>query len=101
MSWFVLDQIIAHTISVASCYMANPRKAHWQATKWILRYLKGTTNIGLVFGRGTNGVNSHVTRFYDLGYAGDLDRRRSLTCYIFMLGGSAISCLATLQSIIA
>ena len=56
---------IAHAMSVVSSYMANLGKAHWQAVKWILRYLKGSTDIGLVFGRGTNGVIGHVTGFCD------------------------------------
>lgn len=56
--------------------------------------------MGLVFGKGINEVHSHVIGFYDSDYASDLDRRRSLTSYIFTLGGSAINWHATLQSII-
>lgn len=67
--------------------MANPGKAHWQAVKWILKYLKGSIDMGLVFGRGINEVHSHVTGFCDSDFAGDLDCRRSLTSYVFMLGG--------------
>lgn len=33
---------IAQAISVVSRYMANPGKQHWDAVKWILRYLKGS-----------------------------------------------------------
>ncbi|KAF2323179.1 hypothetical protein GH714_033902 [Hevea brasiliensis] len=32
---------ILYTVSVVSRYMSRPRKEHWQAMKWILRYLKG------------------------------------------------------------
>uniref|UniRef100_A0A803MUH4 Retroviral polymerase SH3-like domain-containing protein n=1 Tax=Chenopodium quinoa TaxID=63459 RepID=A0A803MUH4_CHEQI len=31
---------IAQAVSVVSRYMENPGKAHWQAVKWILRYLR-------------------------------------------------------------
>jgi len=41
---------IAHTVGVVSRYMKNPRKEHWMAVKWILRYLKGTTNQALCLG---------------------------------------------------
>ena len=54
-----------------------------------------------MFGRGTNGVIGHVIGFCDSDYAEDLDYRRSLTGYIFTLGGSAISWRATLHSTIA
>ena len=33
---------IAFVVSQVSRYMSNPRKEHWKALKWILRYLKGT-----------------------------------------------------------
>ena len=33
---------IAHAVSLVSRFMANPGKAHWQALKWILRYIKGS-----------------------------------------------------------
>ena len=82
---------IAHAVSVVSCYMANPGKSRWQAVKWILRYLRGSTNLGLVFGKATNECNSHVIGYCGSDYASDLDRRRSLSGYIFTLGGSAIS----------
>lgn len=36
---------IAQALSVVSRYMENPGKAHWQAVKWILRYLRGTSSI--------------------------------------------------------
>ena len=44
---------IAHAVGVVSRYMNNPEKEHWMAVKWILRYLRGTTNQALCFG-GSN-----------------------------------------------
>ena len=40
---------ISCAVSVVNQYMTNLGKEHWQAVKWILQYLKGTTNIGLVY----------------------------------------------------
>ena len=42
---------IAHAVGVVSRYMSNPRKPHREAVKWILRYLKGTFDYALCFGR--------------------------------------------------
>ena len=33
---------ISHVVGVVSRFLANPSKAHWEAVKWIFRYLRGT-----------------------------------------------------------
>ncbi|KAG8478601.1 hypothetical protein CXB51_028410 [Gossypium anomalum] len=66
---------LSYAVSAVSRYMANPGKEHWKAVQWILRYLRGTTNVCLQFGRTKDGVIGYV----DTDFAGDLDRRRSLT----------------------
>lgn len=91
---------LAYAVSVVSRYMHNPGKSHWSAVKWIFRYLKGTSDIGLVFDRKMATTND-VIGYVDSDYGGDLDRRRSLSGYIFTLCNSAISWKATLQSIAA
>jgi hypothetical protein len=40
---------IAHAVGVVSRYMNNPGKEHWEAVKWILRYLRGTATHALCF----------------------------------------------------
>ena len=87
---------IAQVVSVVSRYLACPRRGHWEAVKWIFRYLKGTINAHLEF-RG-NGI---LTGYVDSDFGGDLDKKRSLTGYVFTLGGCAISWKSTLQSIVA
>ncbi|KAH9767149.1 hypothetical protein KPL71_011170 [Citrus sinensis] len=42
---------LAYALSLVSRYMATPGKEHWNAVKWILRYLKGTLGLGLQYGR--------------------------------------------------
>ena len=43
---------IGYAVGVVSRFMSNPGKEHWNAVKWILCYLKGTSNMGLRFGSG-------------------------------------------------
>lgn len=86
---------LAHVVSIVSRFMAEPRKEHWQAMKRIFRYLRGTSNIGLIYGSDTQCL---VTGFSDSDYAGDVDSRRHMTGYVFTLGGSVVSWKATLQS---
>ena len=78
--------------------MDKSGKAHWSTVKWILRYLKGTSKLGLIF---TAQSNYKVTGFCDSDYACDLDRRRSLTGYVFTLSEYAVSWKATLQFTVA
>ena len=35
---------IAHAVGVVSRFMSRPGKQHWEAVKWILRYLKGSSD---------------------------------------------------------
>ena len=44
---------IAHAVGVVSRYMSHPEIAHRTAVKWILRYLRGTSNKFLHFGGST------------------------------------------------
>jgi hypothetical protein len=88
---------LAHAMSVVSRYMANPGKEHWNAVQWIFRYLRGTSNACLRFGKSTRGLVGYV----DSDYAGDLDTRRSLTGYVFTIGGCAVSWKARLQATVA
>ena len=89
---------LSHAVSVVSRFMSNPGKVHWEAVKWIMRYLRGSTDVCLVFkGQKNRGVVGYV----DSDYAGDLDKRRSLTGYIFTVFGCTISWKATLQSTVA
>nr|GEY43139.1 hypothetical protein [Tanacetum cinerariifolium] len=68
---------IAYAVSVVSIHLANPGKNHWEAVKWILKYLGGTTNVGLVY--GTNrGNHVDVPGFVDSDYAKDPDKGREV-----------------------
>lgn len=87
---------ISHVVSVVSRYMKRPGKAHWHTVKWILRYLRGTANVGLMFNK-TGGLDSCVVEFVDSNYTGDQDKRRSLIGYVFTLASCAVSWKATLQ----
>ncbi|KAF2308163.1 hypothetical protein GH714_036058 [Hevea brasiliensis] len=54
-----------------------------------IMYAMGTINVGLTFDRAK--MSDSVVGYVDLDFAGDLDKRRSLTSYLFTLSKSAIS----------
>lgn len=61
---------IAHAVGVVSRYTSNPSKTLWQVVKWILIYLKGTSNYVLCFG----GKDAQLQGIVDSDMAGDLDK---------------------------
>lgn len=91
---------LAHALSVISRFMRNPGRPHWDASKWVLRYLKGTLNKGLLYSKCENFEDS-IVGFVDSDYAADLDKRMSLTGYIFTLFRNVISWKSSLQSVVA
>ncbi|KAH9658981.1 hypothetical protein KPL70_023688 [Citrus sinensis] len=69
---------LAHAIGVISRFMRNPGKGHWNAVKWVLRYLQGSTVTTIMFGK-TSEASPEAAGFVDSDYAADKDRRRSIT----------------------
>ncbi|WVY99473.1 hypothetical protein V8G54_015558 [Vigna mungo] len=88
---------IGHAVGVVSRFMSNPGKAHWEAVKWILRYLRGTIEKCLYFSKGELKVQGYV----DADFGGEVDHRRSTTGYIFTVGTTAVSWMSQVQKIVA
>ena len=68
--------------------------------KWILRYIQKTLDVGLIF-KKDDMVGQYVVGYCDSDYAGDLDKRRSTTGYVFTLAKAPVSWKSTLQSTVA
>ena len=87
---------IAHVVGVVSKFMSRSRKQHWEAVKWILRYLKGSSNTCLCF----TGASLKLQGYVDVDFAGDIYSKKSTTGFVFVLGGTAISWASNLQKIV-
>ncbi|XP_075515307.1 secreted RxLR effector protein 161-like [Primulina tabacum] len=92
---------LAHSISQISRFMADPGENHWEALKWTLRYLKGTSKLGLMFQGQKENSSQPLEGYVDSDFAGNLDTRKFITRYIFTLYGTTISWKASLQSVVA
>jgi hypothetical protein len=88
---------ISQVITLISRYLSYAGKGHWEAMKWIFRYLKGTIDARLVFGNGDGALTGYINSDFE----GDLDKMRSLTGFIFTLGECAISWKSQLQPTVA
>ncbi|KAL4337997.1 hypothetical protein AHAS_Ahas12G0166100 [Arachis hypogaea] len=88
---------IAQAVAVVSRFMADSGKEHWNVVKRILKYIKGTLNVALYFGGSEFIVNGYV----DSDFAGDLDKRKFTTGYVFTLARGAVNWLSKLQIVVA
>ena len=68
--------------------------------KWILCYLRSASDVSLVFQKRSSD-DSQLVDYVDSDYAGDLDKRRSLTGYVFTFSNCVISWKVVLQSTVA
>lgn len=68
---------------------ANFGIEHWKAVKWILRYLTGIYNHGLLYG-GQRKNDNLIVGYVDSEYTRELNRRRSLTGYLFIYNNCTI-----------
>lgn len=65
-----------------------------------MRYLKGSSTYGLLYGN-TKGDTNEVVVFVDSDFVGDLDRRKSNSGYVFMLNICMISWKIIISSVVA
>jgi hypothetical protein len=89
---------LAFAASTLSRYIKDPRDNHVAAAKHVLRYIKGTLDHGLVY------MKSDVFKivgFSDSDWAGDKYDRKSITGYVFMLAGAAITWKSKKQPTVA
>lgn len=88
---------IAHAVGVVSRFLSNPGRKHWNAVKWIMRYLRGTSKLSLSFGSG----KPMLVGYTDSDMAGDVDAYKSTSGYLITFSGGAVSWQSRLQKCIA
>lgn len=79
---------ISYAVGALARYNNNPGKAHWQAVKRLMRYLKGTVNYKLKFEKDQK---EYLEGFSDADWAGDLDDRKSTSGYVYKFQQGCIS----------
>ena len=79
---------VSYALSVTSRYQADLGEGHWTAVKNILKYLKRTKDVFLVYG-GEDELS--VKGYTDTSYLNDSDDSKSQSGYVFFLNGGAVS----------
>lgn len=89
---------IMYGVSLVSRYLNCYDHTHWNVVKKIMKYLKETQNYGLCY----HSSNSNTLQGYsDADYAKDICTRRSLTGYVFIRNGAAVTWATQLQQSVA
>ena len=89
---------LAYAVGLVSRFMSRPGEIHWEAVKWLLRYMNCSAEVQLVF---TREKEFKIQGYCDSDFAGDRDKSRSLSGYVFTIGGNVVSWRSGLQPVVA
>jgi hypothetical protein len=87
---------ISFVVGQLAQFMENPGKIHWEAVKRVLRYLKGTKDLKLIYGStGDEGLLA----FADADGANQ-EHRRAISGFVVLIDGGAVSWMSKKQELI-
>lgn len=79
---------IQFAVNLVSRFNQKYGRPHWNAVKRIMRYLQGTLDKGITY---SSGESKALHGYCDADWASDSSDRRSVTGYVFLLQGGAIT----------
>nr|GEU86942.1 putative retrotransposon protein [Tanacetum cinerariifolium] len=91
---------VAFAQNVTSRFQQNLGDIHWTTVKNIMKYLRNTKDMFLVYG-GDLKRDLRVSCYTNAGYLTDADDLKSKTRYVFVLNGGAVDWKSVKQSIFA
>ena len=90
---------LAFAIGKLSQHCADPLESHWLSVKRILRYVRGTQNVGIEYHKSDSTPKLHG--FSDADWGGCGISRKSTSGFVFQLCGGAISWSSRRQTAVA
>ena len=96
---------ISFPIGRLSQYLSDPAKHHGQALWTLLRYVRSTIDLGIVYGASGSFNNNEssmlLKAFSDSDYAADRLNRKSILGYVYMFAGGPIAWMSRKQKSVA
>ncbi|KAL4301844.1 hypothetical protein GQ457_10G007880 [Hibiscus cannabinus] len=89
---------LSYALSMTSRYQANPGEGHWTAVKNILKYLRRTKDVFLVYG---SEEELRIKGYTDASFQTDKDDSRSQSGFVFCPNGGAVSWKSSKQDTVA
>ncbi|KAL7582697.1 hypothetical protein Lser_V15G42892 [Lactuca serriola] len=90
---------ISYAVGVVSRFLERPTEQHNHAVKRILRYIKGTLNLGLVYTRSKEKMQ--IVAYSDNNHARDVNDRRSTGGMVFYLNKNLVTWNSQKQQCVA
>ncbi len=87
---------ISYAVGVLCRFVENPGHLHWGATKRLLRYLKGSIGLKLVYSSASS--PDAFTTYSDADLSGNPDNSRSTGGFMISIGNGAVQWGSHLQS---
>jgi hypothetical protein len=91
----------AFTVGLLGRFSANPKRCHWEAAKWALRYLKATAAMELRYDGGDISMDMLFHGYLDADWNGDSDTSRSTSGFVFITVRGAICWGSKCQTMVA
>ncbi len=93
---------LAMAVNQLSRHMSAPSAAHFAAAKHVLRHLRGTADLGIRYQRGDSSAERNVlTGYADASWMSVPGTSRSVSGYVFLLNGAAVSWRCKVQTTVA
>ena len=89
---------VSYALSMTSRHQSDPGESHWTAVKNILKYLRRTKDMFLIYGGEEELV---VIGYTDASFQTDRDDSKSQSGFVFTLNGGAVSWKSSKQETVA
>ena len=89
---------LTYAVQQVCLHMHDPWESHLAALKRLLRYVRGTVDLGLVLHRSSS---AELVVYTDTDWAGCPDTRRSTSGYAVFLGGNLVSWSSKRQPVVS
>ena len=90
---------IAYVVTALCQFMSNPMVSHWNAVKRVFRYLQGSQDRELAY--GVNSSQPELYGYSDSDWGNNTNDRRSVTGWVFLYHGGAVSWQSCKQRTVA
>ena len=86
---------VSYALNVTSKYKSDPSESHWVAVKNILKYLRKTKDVFLIY--GDRAIDLHVKGYMNASFKYDRYDSKSQSSYAFTLNGRVFNCKSSKQ----